>query len=714
VTSIVAGDPRPPLARPLWKSPRAALLFAVACVAAGFGILAHGQHLLRRVEQQTIDARFQIRGPEPSRAAGVVLVEVDSSTLDYLRDHHLQAQWPLPRRYHARVIDRLRRAGGKVIGVDIQFTEPSDVRDDNALIEAVGRAGGVVLSTTEVRPGGRTAVLGGDAVLRRLGARAGATSTPPDSDGVLRSMRYSTRGLRSFAVVLAEADTGHPVSPGLFGGPTRKVPIDYTGPLGTFRAISYSRVLSGEFPPRLFAGKIVLVGASAPALGDVHQTPMSGSPMPGTEVLANQVATVLGGIPLRTPSETVTILLIVLLALLVPLAGLRLGTLPVILAGLALLVVWSIAVQLAFNSGTQLDYADPLAALALATLGTMVVALWSDTREHRRLRELFAADSTAVVEGVLHPSGRRSLDPTAIISGYRIETAIGRGGMGVVYRATQLALERSVAIKLIATERAHDPDFRARFERESKLAASIEHPHVIPVYEAGEDDGLLFIAMRLVEGTDLAQVLERGGALDPARAARLIGQLADALDAAHARGLVHRDVKPANVLLTLEEPEHLYLTDFGIAKSVEAAGEMTVEGQWFGTLDYLAPEQLRGEAVDVAVDVYALAGVLHHCLTGDVPFPRDTDAARLWAHVNASPPAPSQVRQGLPRAIDAVIARGMAKDPAVRYATAGELARACARALGAQLADAAPDDHARPRQRPSQRGGGTSPTVLSE
>jgi serine/threonine protein kinase/CHASE2 domain-containing sensor protein len=716
VTANSATQSKSAVDRAPWRSRRAALLLGVALAAAGLGIFAHSQHLLRRLEQQTIDARFQIRGAQPGRAAGVVMVEVDASTFDYLRDHHLHADWPFPRRYHARVIDQLRRAGAKVIGVDFQFTEESDRLDDNALINAIGRAGNVVLSTTEVLPGGRTAVLGGDAVLRRLGARAADTETPPDSDGALRAMQYSIQGLRTFAVVVAEADTGRPISPALFGGATHKVPIDYVGPPGTFPAISYSRVLSGRFPRDLFAGKTVLIGPFSPTLGDVHQTPMSGSPMAGTEVIANQVTTVLGGIPLRAPSGTVTILLIALLALLVPLAGLRLGTLPVILVSVGALVVWSIAAQLAFNSGTQLDYVDPLAALALAALGTMLVALRSDSRERRHLRELFAADSTAVVEGVLHPSGQRSLDPAAIIAGYRIEAALGRGGMGVVYRATQMALERSVAIKLIATERAHDPDFRARFERESKLAASIEHPNVIPVYEAGEDDGLLFIAMRLVEGTDLAQVLERGGALETARTARLIGQLADALDAAHARGLVHRDVKPANVLLTLEEPEHLYLTDFGIAKSVEADDGMTVEGQWFGTLDYLAPEQIRGEDVDVDVDVYALAGLLHHCVTGEVPFPRDTDAARLWAHVNASPPAPSHVRQGLPPAIDAVIARGMAKDPTMRYETAGDLAHACARALELSPPDLQPiragGEEGTDGEAPEV--GGSTSTVVSE
>ena len=267
----------------------------------------------------------------------------------------------------------------------------------------------------------------------------------------------------------------------------------------------------------------------------------------------------------------------------------------------------------------------------------MLVGLRADSCERRRLRSLFAADATAVVEEVLRSSGPRSLEPTAIIAGYRIEQAIGRGGMGVVYRAAQLALERPVAIKLIATERAQDPVFRARFERESRLAASIEHPNVIPVYEAGEDDGLLFIAMRLVEGTDLAQLLERVGVLEPLRTVRLIGQLAGALDAAHAHGLVHRDVKPANVLLTRDE--HLYLTDFGVAKHIGAGEGVTQAGQWVGTLDYLAPEQIRGDAVGASADIYALAGVLHDCLTGQVPYPRENDAAKLWAHVNAAPPA---------------------------------------------------------------------------
>jgi CHASE2 domain-containing sensor protein len=693
---------------------RAAALIAVALVAAGLGFLADGAHLLRRLEQATIDARFQVRGAEPARSEGVVVVGVDDSTFNYLRDHHLHSRWPYPRRYDARVIDQLRRAGASVIAVDVQFTEQSDRRDDNALIEAVGRADGVVLSTTELEPGGHTAVLGSDALVRSLGARVGHAKVSSDSDGAVRAMQYSVASLRTFAVAVAEAETGRPVPVALFGGPHRRVPIDYAGPPGTFASLPYWRVLRGRFPHHLVAGKVVIVGAVAPTFQDLHQTPTGAAPMAGPEVLANQVTTVLAGIPLRPPADAVTLLTILLLALVVPLAAIRLGTPAVMLVGLAVLLAWTLATQLAFDAGTQLDYADPVAALVLATAGAVLVGLWDERREIHRLRNLFAADAGGVVAEVLGPDHGR-LAATAIIAGYRIEEQIGRGGMGVVYRADQLALERSVAIKLIASERARDPVFRARFEAESKLAASIEHPNVIPVYEAGEDDGLLFIAMRLVAGTDLARLLVDEGALAPARTARLVAQLGGALDAAHAHGLVHRDVKPANVLLTRANPEHLYLTDFGVAKSVAGDRGLTIGDGWLGTLDYLAPEQIRGEPASAAVDVYALACLVHHCLTASVPFPRDEDAAKLWAQVNAPPPAPTELVPSLPAAIDEVIRRGMAKDPACRYRSAGELATACAEALGVVVTvDAAEPEGEQRRRRPSVAGGRADPTVASE
>jgi serine/threonine-protein kinase len=261
--------------------------------------------------------------------------------------------------------------------------------------------------------------------------------------------------------------------------------------------------------------------------------------------------------------------------------------------------------------------------------------------------------------------------------------------MGVVYCANQIALDRRVALKLLAPALASDPGFRARFQQESRLAANIDHPNVVDVYEAGEEDGRLYIAMRWVEGSDLRKEIEDHGRLDPTRAAEIIAQVADALDAAHAMGLVHRDVKPANILLGHRRGrEHAYLTDFGLTKRVESAGGLTQTGQWVGTLDYIAPEQIRGEKVDARSDVYALGGVLAHALTGRVPFERDSDVAKMWGHINDPPPAPSSVVPGLPPELDAVVLRAMAKDPAQRYQSAGDLGRAAFAAAKGRRPDA--------------------------
>ena len=226
----------------LWQRRKAALLIAVALIAAGLGTLAYTNHLLRRPEQETIDARFQIRGTERQRTVGFVLVNVDDTTFNYFRNRNLPSQWPFPRRYHARVIDELHRAGARVIAFDVQFTEPTDPTDDDALIEAVGHAGNMVLSTTEVGPHGSTDVLGGEEVLREVDARAANTSVIPDSDGVIHDTQYSIGGLKTFGVAVAEADTGRAVPASLFGGVERPVPIDYAGPPGTVRSISYSHV----------------------------------------------------------------------------------------------------------------------------------------------------------------------------------------------------------------------------------------------------------------------------------------------------------------------------------------------------------------------------------------------------------------------------------------------------------------------------------------
>jgi serine/threonine protein kinase len=265
---------------------------------------------------------------------------------------------------------------------------------------------------------------------------------------------------------------------------------------------------------------------------------------------------------------------------------------------------------------------------------------------------------------------------------YRIDALLGRGGMGTVYVATHGRLGRRVALKLLAPELAHDEAFRARFLGESRLAASLDHPNVIPIYDANEIDGVLFLAMRYVSGPSLQALVRERGPLTVGETSRIVDQVGGALDAAHRAGLVHRDVKPANVLVA-EPEQHVYLCDFGLAKQTSSGGT-TQTGFFLGTLDYAAPEQIEGKQVDARTDVYALGGVVHYCLTGEPPYVRDSDVALLQAHLNDPPPAPSRVRSDVPGPVDAVVARAMAKAPAARYRGAGALASDLRRAAAGE------------------------------
>ena len=268
-----------------------------------------------------------------------------------------------------------------------------------------------------------------------------------------------------------------------------------------------------------------------------------------------------------------------------------------------------------------------------------------------------------------------------VLSAYQVEELIGRGGMGEVYLARDRRLERPVALKVLGADLAGDERFRERLLRESRLAAGLDHPNVVPIYEAGEAEGRLFIAMRYVDGTDLRALLRRQGALAPERALALAGQVAGALDAAHSRGLVHRDVKPSNVLV--DDPggrDHCYLADFGLTQSASDRGP--ADGSLMGTLDYVAPEQIRGDPIDGRADQYAFACLLFECLTGSLPFRRDSEVATIFAHLEEPPPAASDHRHGLPPELDAVLARAMAKDPADRYGSCGELVGAAREAVG--------------------------------
>ncbi|MFD9333991.1 serine/threonine-protein kinase [Streptomyces sp. NPDC060028] len=276
------------------------------------------------------------------------------------------------------------------------------------------------------------------------------------------------------------------------------------------------------------------------------------------------------------------------------------------------------------------------------------------------------------------------------IAGYVVESEIGRGGMATVYRAHDVRLDRTVALKLLAPELARNDTFRQRFAHESKVAAAIEHPHIVPVFEAGETDGLLYIAMRYVAGQDLRAMLDRTGPLPVGTAARIAGQVASALDAAHAHDLVHRDVKPGNILVAegtdSEHPEHVYLTDFGLTKKSLSLTGFTSVGQFVGTLDYVAPEQISGKPVDGRCDVYSLGCVVYETLAGGPPFQRDDDMALLWAHQYDPPPPVSSRRDGLPAGVDAVLAKALAKAPDDRWASCLEFTDALRRAGAAAVA----------------------------
>jgi YVTN family beta-propeller protein len=274
------------------------------------------------------------------------------------------------------------------------------------------------------------------------------------------------------------------------------------------------------------------------------------------------------------------------------------------------------------------------------------------------------------------------------LAGYRIDSVIGRGGMSVVYLAEEVHLDRKVALKLLSPELGGDAKFRERFIRESRLAASLEHPNIITVYEARDIEGQLYIAMRYIAGGDLKSLIAREGPLDAERTISILSQAASALDAAHREGLIHRDIKPGNILLNprseKSRADRVYLSDFGLTKRATSDSGITATGQFVGTLDYAAPEQFEGKPLDARTDVYSLGCVLYECLTGEVPFTRDNEAALVYAHLMAIPPKVTNKRPDLPSVIDAVMVKAMAKQREDRYPTAGELVQGAAEALRVQ------------------------------
>lgn len=272
------------------------------------------------------------------------------------------------------------------------------------------------------------------------------------------------------------------------------------------------------------------------------------------------------------------------------------------------------------------------------------------------------------------------LTPGSIIAGYEVESVVGSGGLGVLYRARQMRLDRPVALKIVEAEVAAEPVVRERLRREARTVAALDHPNVVPLYEAGEEDGTVFIATRWVDGTELGTMINGDGPLEAKRAARIAAQIASALEVAHEKGLVHRDIKPSNVIVTPED--HAYLTDFGLTKRAGSASGFTGAQAMLGTIDYVAPEQIEGGEPDTRGDVYSLACVLYEMLTGTAPFAGETGGmAKMWAHLNAEPPSVLEKRYDVPDALDAVVRRGLAKRPDGRP-TAADFGTAVLRAVG--------------------------------
>jgi adenylate cyclase len=377
-------------ARSRLRRRRELAILLVAAAAAAIGVVAYATHLMRALEQQSVDARFSVRGQQ-EQPDEFALVEVDDRTFS-----ELGVQWPYPRSEHARVIDRLREAGAKAIAVDIQFTEPTTPKEDNALVESVARAGGVVLSTTETDRG-ESRIFGGEEVVHEIGARAANTVVEPDAGGVIRKMHYEIDGLVSFGVAVAEAAGAEKIDFSEMEG-DGEAWIDYRGPPKTFAHYSYSRVLDGKVPASAFRDKTVIVGASVPSLQDVHATSTSGDElMPGPEIQANAAWTALHGFPLTSSGLAVDLLLILLLAAVPAAVTVRLSALPGLVIGVALALLYTVATQIAFDSGTVLPLVYPLLALVISALGALAVNYVIDAFERQQVHDTFARFVPAAV-----------------------------------------------------------------------------------------------------------------------------------------------------------------------------------------------------------------------------------------------------------------------------------------------------------------------------
>jgi adenylate cyclase len=375
-----------------------ALFLGVGLAATGLGLVAYGTNVLRELELDTVDARFSIRGEQPPPKQ-IEVVAIDDITFSRFNSRQENVRYPFPRRYFARVIDRLAADGAKVIAYDIQFTEQTTPEDDNALVTAVANAGNVVLATTEVDALGRTNVFGSDEVVKQVGARVGNGNFPLDPGGVIRRVAYSVDKLKSFSLVTAERATGKTIDPGDFPG--KSTWIDYSGPALNVRPFSFSDVYYGRVPKGAFRDKIVVVGPSAVSLQDIHPTSTSNA-MSGAEIQASAIDTALRDFPLRSVPGEVTVALIVLLGLLVPLAGLRLSLMWTLALGVGAAAAYLVLTQVAFEAGWVNSFVYPFGTLVLSAVGSLGAHYLLAAFERERVRDVFSRFvPETVVEQVL-------------------------------------------------------------------------------------------------------------------------------------------------------------------------------------------------------------------------------------------------------------------------------------------------------------------------
>lgn len=670
------------------SEPVRARWIAVIAAAVAIGALAALAGLAARqadgpLERLSVDARMAVAGNAAPRD-DVVIVAVDNETLRRIGERP-----PFSRTYYADLVRRLNDAGAAVVALDVAFPGITFPDDDQALVRALRTTRRAVVSVSQVDRRGGTEPLAGIVAFEDTSVVPGYTDFPTDPGAAVRQFTGPIGTLDSFATAVARAYTGGP----------RIVPPDdafivYPGPAGTVPRVSMADVLDGRVRPSAVRGKVVVVGPTAPVLKDLHRIPVHGT-MSGAEIQVAAIGTALQQFPLRTASVGASQRTIVVLAFLIPLLllaalGVRSrsrrpsdrqpgleppNVLAVVAAGMLVAAGWTVAAQVAFGAGHVVEFVAGLVAVASATSLTAIASAIARRLLQDRVRGQLADEQSdeQLIDRVLEADPDHLLGSATVFDGYRLTGRIRVGGMGRVYRAVQQDLDREVALKLISRQYSDDPRYRERFLAEARHAARVEHPHVVPVFAVGEYRGLLYIAMQWIRGQDLEQALHVAGRLQPAFAARLVYRVAGALDAAARSGVVHRDVKPGNILLPDDDVEHPYLTDFGIAR---AAGSRAAPGErWAGTKEYVSPEQVAGEEVDARSDIYSLGAVLFRCLTGSVPFPSDDEAAMLQAHSEAPRPRPSEWSPGLPTEIDAVVQRAMAIDPAARYETATEFAR---------------------------------------